>query len=275
MNSEHSRRGVVISIVVALIVVSIAMASAHVFIPRLYGIPSGPGVYGDMYGAVNALFSGLALGGVVLAIVFQSKELSLQRMELEATRTELSGQREQLVLQQETMKKQQFESTFFHHLELFNNIIRSMEFSLGSGHKLTGRDCFSVLQERVEVEVRLAHSKHKGAAILETAKAGYSEFYIAFDSKIGHYYRTLYNTVQYVHQNDIEDKDTYIGLVRSQLSRGELELLFLDCLCAPGDKFKPLVEKYGLLKHLAPKFMEFDEMQTEELKKEFAESAFQ
>ena len=47
------------------------------------------GTYGDMFGSVNALFSGLALGGVIVAILLQSKELSLQRQELEMTRKEL------------------------------------------------------------------------------------------------------------------------------------------------------------------------------------------
>lgn len=43
----------------------------------------------DSYGAINALFSGLALGGVILAIFMQREELQLQREELAATRAEL------------------------------------------------------------------------------------------------------------------------------------------------------------------------------------------
>ncbi len=47
------------------------------------------GAFGDMFGAVNALFSALAFGGVIYAILLQRKELSLQREELELTRKEL------------------------------------------------------------------------------------------------------------------------------------------------------------------------------------------
>ena len=43
-----------------------------------------------MFGAVNALFSGFALAGVIYAILLQRKELSLQRRELELNRQELS-----------------------------------------------------------------------------------------------------------------------------------------------------------------------------------------
>ena len=46
--------------------------------------------FGDMFGAVNTLFSGLALAGVILAIYLQSQELRLQRIALELTRTELA-----------------------------------------------------------------------------------------------------------------------------------------------------------------------------------------
>ncbi|MEQ8578345.1 MAG: hypothetical protein RIC57_11055 [Balneola sp.] len=47
------------------------------------------GSFGDMFGSINALFSGLALAGVIYAILLQRKELSLQREELKLTRKEL------------------------------------------------------------------------------------------------------------------------------------------------------------------------------------------
>ncbi len=48
------------------------------------------GQVGDTFGAVNALFSGLAFAGVIYAILLQKQELQLQRRELEETRTELA-----------------------------------------------------------------------------------------------------------------------------------------------------------------------------------------
>ncbi|MFC5455358.1 hypothetical protein [Prosthecobacter fluviatilis] len=47
---------------------------------------SNPGTFGDMFGAVNALFSGLAFLGVIFAIVLQYQELKEQRMEIELSR---------------------------------------------------------------------------------------------------------------------------------------------------------------------------------------------
>ncbi|MBE0599481.1 MAG: hypothetical protein IH614_19755 [Desulfuromonadales bacterium] len=64
------------------------------------------GQFGDMFGAVNALFSGLAFAGVVLAIVLQRQELSLQREELKMTREELKRSAEAQEKSEEALRKQ-------------------------------------------------------------------------------------------------------------------------------------------------------------------------
>lgn len=47
------------------------------------------GQFGDMFGGLNAFFSGLAFFGVIYTIILQREELGLQRKELELTRREL------------------------------------------------------------------------------------------------------------------------------------------------------------------------------------------
>ncbi|MBY0321854.1 MAG: hypothetical protein K2X72_24230 [Reyranella sp.] len=47
------------------------------------------GQFGDIFGVVNALFSGLAFAGLVYAILLQREDLQLQREELRLTRDEL------------------------------------------------------------------------------------------------------------------------------------------------------------------------------------------
>ncbi|WP_111684514.1 hypothetical protein [Winogradskyella tangerina] len=51
------------------------------------------GTLGDMFGAINALFSGLALFGIIISILIQQKELNYQRQELEETRLEFKTNR--------------------------------------------------------------------------------------------------------------------------------------------------------------------------------------
>lgn len=49
---------------------------------------SDRGTFGDMFGAVNSLFSGLAFAGVIYTILLQQQELSLQREEMRLARQE-------------------------------------------------------------------------------------------------------------------------------------------------------------------------------------------
>ena len=43
---------------------------------------------GDTFGSINALFSGLALAGIIFTVLLQRQELKLQRQELQDTRKE-------------------------------------------------------------------------------------------------------------------------------------------------------------------------------------------
>lgn len=63
------------------------------------------GQLGDLFGGVNAIFSGLALAGVVTAVVLQSKELQLQRSEMRLQREQLELQREELSLSREEFRR--------------------------------------------------------------------------------------------------------------------------------------------------------------------------
>ena len=64
------------------------------------------GLFGDSFGAINALFSGLAFAGVILALIYQRKELGVQQEELKE--------------QRRAMQKETFERTFFQLLETLN-----------------------------------------------------------------------------------------------------------------------------------------------------------
>jgi len=49
---------------------------------------SGSGVFGDSFGILTALFSGLAFSGLIVTILMQHEELSLQRLEIRENRVE-------------------------------------------------------------------------------------------------------------------------------------------------------------------------------------------
>ncbi|TWT57780.1 hypothetical protein KOR42_11460 [Thalassoglobus neptunius] len=66
---------------------------------------SEAGTIGDSFGAVNALFSGLAFVGLIYTILLQSKQLAQNSEVLEMQREELGLQREELKLTREELAK--------------------------------------------------------------------------------------------------------------------------------------------------------------------------
>jgi hypothetical protein len=72
--------------VVCIVAIQVAIAYfAYKFLPDW---PTR-GQFGDVFGAANSLFSGLAFAGLIYTVLLQREELALQRKELELTRQEL------------------------------------------------------------------------------------------------------------------------------------------------------------------------------------------
>lgn len=91
------------------------------------------GTFGDQFGAVNALFSGLAFAGLIYTIILQRRDLELQRhdlaiqrQELQLTRKEMEEQTAEFEKQNETLKIQRFENTFFNMLSQFQEVVNSL-----------------------------------------------------------------------------------------------------------------------------------------------------
>jgi hypothetical protein len=135
-------------ICVYLVLVLVIWAASWFFTMKYFGDWQDRANFGDMFGAVNSLFAGLAFAGIIITVYMQSKELALQRDELKLTRDELRGQKEQLITQNETLRRQRFENTFFqllrNHQDIVNGIdIRSYDSATKQNHVIdVGRDCF-------------------------------------------------------------------------------------------------------------------------------------
>ena len=79
----------------------------------------------------------------------------------------------------------------------------------------------------------------------------YDIFYKKSRADLSHYFRTLYHIIKFIDQSEITDKAQYTSITRAQLSSHEQIMLFYNCLHINGkEKFKPLIEKYALLKNL-------------------------
>ncbi|AWV35172.1 hypothetical protein [Paenibacillus odorifer] len=81
------------------------------------------GTFGDMFGAVNALFSGLAFAGLIFTIILQRKDLKLQFKELSRQADEAEKMAKQLEIQQQLTSYQLAQSTV-------NDLIRIKNFTI-------------------------------------------------------------------------------------------------------------------------------------------------
>ena len=80
---------------------SLSFGVPIVLICIIYGIivsnyVKQPGIFGDQFGAITALFTGLAFAGLIITIIMQSKELKFQGDQLELQAKELKVQSEAL-----------------------------------------------------------------------------------------------------------------------------------------------------------------------------------
>lgn len=224
------------------------------------------GTFGDQFGAVNALFSGLAFTGLIYTIILQRRDLTLQRrdlklqrQELALTRKEMEEQTAEFEKQNETLKIQRFENTFFNMLsqfqEVVNNLKVSKDFYVGEG-----RDCFEktyAKNEQIEQSFNDFDHLSLSSIILRDGINGYkrSETPKYFD----HYFRLLYRILKFVNDSKVitgfDEKYEYTAMLRAMLSRYELVWLYYNGLSYGAQKLKPLIERYAMLNNLRPELL--------------------
>lgn len=93
----RSGLGTVFFLAVALVVYAIWIYYG-LYIEKKFPDPMARGSYGESFGALNALFAGLAFAGVIVSMLMQRRELELQRQELFATRDVMKQQRDEMKL---------------------------------------------------------------------------------------------------------------------------------------------------------------------------------
>lgn len=111
------------------------------------------GTFGDKFGFINSLFSGLALTGIIISIYFQQYELSLQRQELSETRKEF--------------KDQNFQTTFFNLLKTQRQLAEEIDCYIWNlknyrneeFEHIKGRNFFNISKFELEKIIKALKSK--------------------------------------------------------------------------------------------------------------------
>ncbi len=215
------------------------------------------GQFGDKFGAVNALFSGLAFAGLIITLVMQYYELRLQRKGMADQAREMNNQR--------------FENSLFNMLSMQQNIV--CNFSLNINKEVKGGDeLFYYLYHKVELTDSTTGNNIEGG-VKRLVVQNIKDYYL-FEWRypmIDCYFRHLYHIFKYIDESsliDEDDKYDYACIVSVQLSKYELLMLFYNAL--NDGKFKRLIEKYAIFNNLC-----VGELAKKEHKDLYAEGAYE
>lgn len=218
---------------IALVLFSILAAYTVFFLILVWDLPAvailekmRDGTFGDSFGTLNTLFSGLAFSGVLITIF-------MQRIDLIETR--------QLSVRQQT------ESQFYNLLNLQQQVIQGFDLHIGE-KTIQGRDCFRDWRRKLRANYKA--NRVKGVESGKASMAAYGYVLNAHLGDLGLYFRSLYTVFRYIDTIDERDRSHYAVVVRSLLSDYELLLLFYNCLSVKGEKFMAFAEKHALFDNL-------------------------
>ncbi|MCI5137209.1 MAG: hypothetical protein D3922_02060, partial [Candidatus Electrothrix sp. AR1] len=195
------------------------------------------GTFGDMFGGLNALFSGFAFVGIIYTIFLQKKELALQRREIEYSREE--------------MQRNNFKDIFFKLLAYKKEVIGSMEIVIrtrkGKNPPVEQvHNGISFFEHKLEWLTEVYFVQERGKNQFPTLSP-YERFYAHFGFYFDQYFIYLYQIVNFLDQERLtqRDKKLYLELLKSQLTAVELSFLFFHHASPLGTKeFKLLIEQY-------------------------------
>ena len=169
--------------------------------------------------------------------------------------------------QRRDIKVERFNSNFYSLLTIHEQITDALVYSVPrTSITYKGRDVFYQTFEN-EIEYHgwkgVKEPGMKGALKVYGIKAYEAS---RVPTNFDHYFRNMYRILKYVDETDVFDdlpekerkkkKYEYVAILRSTLSRYELVWLFYNSLSVYGnDKFKPLIERYAMLKNIRPELL--------------------
>ncbi|GEM_PF-2189126 len=121
-------------IAIGLLIISIVFPF---FVNCFFSDWSKSGTFGDTFGALNTLFSGLALAGVIVTIMMQKTELKNQQHELSLQRSEMQETRKEFLVNRAT-------NIVYNQLDRFEKNLGELTITYEES-KYVGNDAISLL----------------------------------------------------------------------------------------------------------------------------------
>lgn len=187
------------------------------------------GAFGDSFGIVNSLFSGLAFAGLIITIL-------LQRLELNESR--------------KIFKKQRFEDGFYRLLDFYQRNLNAIGITNHeTNEQFKGIDAIAYLQRKLTISM----SNFQHYLSEEDTKQIYEYYLFVEIQKIlirqSRYLGTLESILNLI-DDDIEsdyEKEVYWRILCSQITAIEIKYIFYQCLVAPeGNNLRSLIQNAKL-----------------------------
>ena len=208
------------------------------------GLYAVSGQFGDQYGYINALFSGLAFAALIYTMY-------LQRIELNATRRELRGQKEQFEIQNKILKQQCFEDSFFRMMGALSRVHDDVVYiDAGAGKTFTGRNAMIRAKEILHGKI-VADVRCKDSVSPEEFKDKLIERLVdVWSHDVGSQFAGPMALLNYIVQsilnaNFIEDKAQFFNILKGNISRDFLEVIFLFSLVKSNRELKGAWDSYS------------------------------
>lgn len=199
---------------------------------------SNRGTFGDMFGSINALFSGLALAGIIFTFFLQREDLKITRKDLEQTRKEFE-------IQNKTLHYQRFEATLFNLLSLHQKVVDGLYYKSEDEISVKGRNVFRKVYETNREKIS-------------------SNTFDYNECDLEHYFRNIYRIIKFIdtsvfHEGTEKEKEEKkyqnVKFLREQLSIYEQILIYYWGISDKGEKIHPYIEKFTFLKNIPESFI--------------------
>ncbi|MGG0822279.1 hypothetical protein ABE099_05325 [Paenibacillus turicensis] len=194
-------------VLIVMLIVGLWLGSWY-FIPRWYGKEVlEAGTFGDMFGAVNALFSGLAFAGLIITIVLQRRDLDLQRKAIDMQTEELRMQREETARSANELENQRKLMNFQIVLNTLNGMLSAKKEAYRS---------VSIRESQVEFHDIVINIKHE--IWLEKKRHLFNDYLSVF-----------FGIIQYIYQSKIDEgqKKELIEIVLINTTSLEYEVIMI------------------------------------------------
>lgn len=171
------------------------------------------GQFGDFFGGtLNPVFGLLSLLAILIALLFQAKELSHSTVALNK--------------QADYLRLQAFESTFFSMVTMHNENLKGLDLDETEKERYYGRSIFRIIHRRLKD----SYTNCDDTDEMRKIKDAYGKFYKKNHRFIGHYLQTLNQIFTFIMLGDVSNLEKYWKFIKAQLNEYELAIIFYHAL---------------------------------------------